>query len=280
LISQKIQAYAKINLFLDVLSKQQDGYHEIYSLISKIDLHDDIEIVRNKSLDVIFEGSFSSMIKYNNIETLFEYLFSKNYLSEFPFKIKISKNIPVGAGLGGGSSNIASVLMYLRDNKLINEAQCLNAARDLGSDIEFFFETKPSFVVGRGIVDRSVKIINEKKVILLIYPQVDLSTKEVFKNNKSFVEKSKINEHSKYLDLMEILESSTNSLEPSAKNLCKDIDVALSCLSSHKNSQFERMTGSGSCVFGIFNDLSTASRILRDIQSKNPHWWLKVTKLI
>ena len=97
---EKIQSHAKINLFLDVLSKRQDGYHEIYSLISKIDLHDDIEIEKSNSLEIIFEGQFSSMIKSNAIEQLFKYLFKKNYLLDFPFKIKIQKNIPVGAGLG------------------------------------------------------------------------------------------------------------------------------------------------------------------------------------
>ena len=129
---EKIQSHAKINLFLDVLSKRQDGYHEIYSLISKIDLHDDIEIEKSNSLEIIFEGQFSSMIKSNAIEQLFKYLFKRNYLSDFPFKIKILKNIPVGAGLGGGSSNLASILMHLIKNKLVNEDQCLKAARELG----------------------------------------------------------------------------------------------------------------------------------------------------
>ena len=135
---EKIQSHAKINLFLDVLSKRKDGYHDIYSLISKIDLYDEIEIEKSNSLEIIFEGQFSSMIKSNAIEQLFKYLFKKNYLPDFPFKIKIQKNIPVGAGLGGGSSNLASLLMHLIKNKLVNEDQCLKAAKELGSDIEFF----------------------------------------------------------------------------------------------------------------------------------------------
>ena len=106
---EKIQSHAKINLFLDVLSKRKDGYHDIYSLISKVDLYDEIEIEKSNSLEIIFEGQFSSMIKSNSIEQLFNYLFKKNYLSDFPFKIKIQKNIPVGAGLGGGSSNLSSL---------------------------------------------------------------------------------------------------------------------------------------------------------------------------
>ena len=279
MISEKIQSHAKINLFLDVLSKQKDGYHDIYSLISKIDLCDDIEIEKSNSLEIFFEGQFSSMIKSNAIEHLFEYLFKKNYLSEFPFKIKIQKNIPVGAGLGGGSSNLASLLMHLIKNKLINEDQSLKAARELGSDIEFFFETKPSFIIGKGLVDRSIEIISEKQ-ILLVYPFIDLSTEAVFSNNKSFVKKSDINENAISLHLEQILDVTGNNLEDSSINLCSQIKLALDFLRSHKNCQFARMTGSGSCVFAVIDNEIEASRVIQDIYSKYPDWWTKLTKLI
>ena len=276
---EKIQSHAKINLFLDVLSKRQDGYHEIYSLISKIDLHDDIEIEKSNSLEIIFEGQFSSMIKSNAIEQLFKYLFKKNYLTDFPFKIKVLKNIPVGAGLGGGSSNLASLLMYLIKNKLVNEDQCLKAARELGSDIEFFFETKPSFIIGKGLVDRSIEIISEKQ-ILLVYPFIDLSTEAVFSNNKSFVKKSDINEKALSLQLEQILNVTSNNLEDSSINLCSQIKLALDFLRNHKNCQFARMTGSGSCVFAIIDNEIEASKVIQDIHSKYPDWWTKTTKLI
>ena len=279
MISEKIQSHAKINLFLDVLSKHKDGYHDIYSLISKIDLCDDIEIEKSNSLEIIFEGQFSSMIKSNTIEHLFEYLFKKNYLSEFLFKIKIQKNIPVGAGLGGGSSNLASLLMHLTKNKLINEDQCLKAARELGSDIEFFFETKPSFIIGKGLVDRSIEIISEKQ-ILLVYPFIDLSTEAVFSNNKSFVKKSDINENAISLHLEQILDVTGNNLEDSSINLCSQIKLALDLLRDHKNCQFARMTGSGSCVFTVIDNEIEASKVIQDIYSKYPDWWTKLTKLI
>ena len=276
---EKIQSHAKINLFLDVLSKRKDGYHDIYSLISKIDLYDEIEIEKSNSLEIIFEGQFSSMIKLNAIEQLFEYLFQKNYLPEFPFKIKIQKNIPVGAGLGGGSSNIASLLMHLINNKLINEDQCLKTARELGSDIEFFFERKPSFIIGKGLVDRSINIICEKQ-ILLVYPFIDLSTEAVFRNNKSFVKKSDINENATSLELEQILHVTSNNLETSSINLCSQINLALDFLRNHKNCQFARMTGSGSCVFALLDNEFEASKVTQDINSKFPDWWTKITKLI
>ncbi len=248
-------------------------------MISKVDLYDEIEIEKSNSLEIIFEGQFSSMIKSNGIEQLFKYLFKKNYLPEFPFKIIIQKNIPVGAGLGGGASNLASLLMHLIKNKLVNEDQCLKVARELGSDIEFFFETKPSFIIGKGLVDRSIEIISEKQ-ILLVYPFKDLSTEAVFSNNKSFVKKSDINKNAINFQLEKILDVTSNSLEDSAINLCSQIKLALDFLKNHKNCQFARMTGSGSCVFAVIDNEIEASRVIQDLHSKYPDWWTKITKLI
>ena len=102
-----LKSPAKINLFLDVLSKDNDGFHNIKSILTLIDLHDEIIIKDSESLDINFSGEFSNEINQNNIQILFDFLIKKNFIKSGKYSINIRKNIPVGAGLGGGSSNIA-----------------------------------------------------------------------------------------------------------------------------------------------------------------------------
>ena len=105
-----LKSPAKINLFLDVLSKENDGFHNIKSILTLIDLHDEIIIKESASLNINFSGEFSNEINQNNIQILFDFLIKKNFIKSDKYSINITKNIPVGAGLGGGSSNIAAIL--------------------------------------------------------------------------------------------------------------------------------------------------------------------------
>ena len=133
-----LKSPAKINLFLDVLSKDNDGFHNIKSILTLIDLHDEIIIKDSESLDINFLGEFSNEINQNNIQILFDFLIKKNFIKSGKYSINIRKNIPVGAGLGGGASNIAAILNSLCSKKIIKYNEAINIARELGSDIEFF----------------------------------------------------------------------------------------------------------------------------------------------
>ena len=115
---------------------------------------------------------------------------------------------------------------------------------------------------------------------MLVYPFIDLSTEAVFSNNKSFVKKSDINENAISLQLEQILDVTSNNLEDTSINLCSQIKLALDFLRNHKNCQFARMTGSGSCVFAVIDNEIEASKVIQDIHSKYPDWWTKTTKLI
>ena len=274
-----LKSPAKINLFLDVLSKDNDGFHSIKSILTLIDLHDEILIKDSDSLDINFSGEFSDEINQNNIQILFDFLTRKNFIKSDKYSIKITKNIPVGAGLGGGSSNIAAILSFLYSKKIIKFNEAINVARELGSDIEFFLDTAPAIIVGKGNVLRRINTFKDS-YLLLVYPNFTLSTEKVYKNNTKFDNEKHIALEKEDYDFDEIMQLSSNSLQMAAIGLCPDIKYIIDKLTSMKGSLYSRMTGSGSCCFAVFNEKDLAQEATNTLKSHHPDWWVNLSKII
>tara|TARA_B100001063_G_scaffold20743_1_gene15943 strand:+ start:125 stop:958 length:834 start_codon:yes stop_codon:yes gene_type:complete len=274
-----LKSPAKINLFLDVLSKDNDGFHSIKSILTLIDLHDEILIKDSDSLDINFSGEFSDEINQNNIQILFDFLTKKNFIKSDKYSIKITKNIPVGAGLGGGSSNIAAMLSFLYSKKIIKFNEAINVARELGSDIEFFLDTAPAIIVGKGNVLRRINTFKDS-YLLLVYPNFTLSTEKVYKNNTKFDNEKHIALEKEDYDFDEIMQLSSNSLQMAAIGLCPDIKYIIDKLTSMKGSLYSRMTGSGSCCFAVFNEKDLAQEATNTLKSHHPDWWVNLSKII
>ena len=274
-----LKSPAKINLFLDVLSKDNDGFHSIKSILTLIDLHDEILIKDSDSLDINFSGEFSDEINQNNIQILFDFLTKKNFIKSDKYSIKITKNIPVGAGLGGGSSNIAAMLSFLYFKKIIKFNEAINVARELGSDIEFFLDTAPAIIVGKGNVLRRINTFKDS-YLLLVYPNFTLSTEKVYKNNTKFDNEKHIALEKEDYDFDEIMQLSSNSLQMAAIGLCPDIKYIIDKLTSMKGSLYSRMTGSGSCCFAVFNEKDLAQEATNTLKSHHPDWWVNLSKII
>jgi len=274
-----LKSPAKINLFLDVLSKDNDGFHSIKSILTLIDLHDEILIKDSDSLDINFSGEFSDEINQNNIQILFDFLTKKNFIKSDKYSIKIKKNIPVGAGLGGGSSNIAAILSFLYSKKIIKFNEAINVARELGSDIEFFLDTAPAIIVGKGNVLRRINTFKDS-YLLLVYPNFTLSTEKVYKNNTKFDNEKHIALEKEDYDFDEIMQLSSNSLQMAAIGLCPDIKYIIDKLTSMKGSLYSRMTGSGSCCFAVFNEKDLAQEATNTLKSHHPDWWVNLSKII
>ena len=136
-----LQSYAKINLFLEVIKKLKNGYHDLSSIITRISISDKIKIDTAADFSVKFIGPFCSQVSQeSNIHTLFQFLLDNNFINHSNYAILIDKQIPVGSGLGGGSSNVAEILKYLLSEGALSKSQCLLAAKELCSYIEFFLE--------------------------------------------------------------------------------------------------------------------------------------------
>ena len=131
-----LQSYAKINLFLEVIKKLKNGYHDLSSIITRISISDKIKIDTAANFSVKFIGPFCSQVSQeSNIHTLFQFLLDNNFINHSNYAILIDKQIPVGSGLGGGSSNVAEILKYLTSEGVLSKSQCLLVAKELGSDI-------------------------------------------------------------------------------------------------------------------------------------------------
>ena len=221
----KINCPAKINLFLNITNKRLDGFHELQSLITKIDLFDKLSVEKSSKFSLEIEGEFTNFIEINNnlFTKILDY-FVKNFHIDPDLKITLQKNIPVGAGLGGGSSNGAYFI------KILNEIFTLNLSKkdmqkislNFGSDISFFFENETCLMSGRGeFLTPISKFKNEfkKLKILLINPKIHLSTKEIFQEfaQKKYQFSSKFSERI-FLEksIPEILQNFNNDLEKPA----------------------------------------------------------------
>ena len=151
----KIKSFCKINLSLKVTKKLSSGYHRIKSLITFCDLHDIILISKSKiSKDKIsFSGKFKKgiNIKLNTITKTLYLLRKKKYLKKQFFKINIHKNIPHGSGLGGGSSNAASLFNFFNSKMhlKLSKKQILKFATRIGFDVPISLERKNSYLNGK-----------------------------------------------------------------------------------------------------------------------------------
>ena len=276
----KLKSFAKVNLFLHVLNKREDGYHNILSLLSRIDLFDIITIEKSSKLEIIYTGLQSNEIVDDNILKLFNLLKEKDLIKNFNPKIIIDKKIPIGAGLGGGSSNVATIINALKDLKIFKDnIDIISIARELGSDIEFFTYNQSALVNNKGSVVNLIDI-EKPQNILLVNPRVNLRTAEVFKLNTSYSKKIDLDISTPLRDIEKIMHFTSNELEDSAIELCPDIHVIKNEMKKQKNLVVARMSGSGSTYFGIFED-KQATLLAKEYFIKNyPHWWTTATRTI
>jgi len=215
-----IKSYSKINLFLRVLKKNKNGLHNIQSSVMLLDLHDEINVKTiNKDKDKItFVGRFVCRFNeninknINSISKVLSLLRNQNLISsKKKYKIVINKKIPVFAGLGGGTSNAASLIKYFLKNKPNNKLLTI-FEKEIGSDFRLFF-LNHSF-------QKSLKnIIKFKKkyafYFILVYPNIKCSTKEVYSKVKKFnlslkIDPSKILSKGKYI---EFIKNENNDLQ-------------------------------------------------------------------
>ena len=267
----KCKAYAKINLFLNVLNKTKNNLHKLKSLVCFIDLYDEIVITESKDFSIKIKGPFKNFIKKNIIEKTFV-TFSNFINLKTNYKISLNKKIPVSAGLGGGSADAAVVLqgLNLLNKKKIKQKDLFKIAMKIGSDVPACLYNKNVFFSGYGqILSKAPKI--PQFSILLINPRKELSTKKVFSLYKS--KKSKKISNLKYKNFFSWILKQNNDLQKYSEKFVPEIKEMLIFLNSSKNCFFSKMTGSGPTVFGLFRKKIDAKKLNLLLKKKHPKWW-------
>ena len=275
-----LSSYAKINLSLKINSKRKDNLHEIQSYFCLINLVDKIELykVKKKKDKIIFKGPFSKLVnkKNNSVANILKFLRKLRLISNY-YSVTINKNIPVFAGLGGGTGNAVSILKFLLKGKL-KKMVLKKAENIIGTDLRLFFYEQ-------GFLRNLTNISNLKKkelFFILIKPNLRCSSKEVYSkvqkySKKKLLIKRKINTKSKFINF---LSQENNDLQSIVVKKYPLINKVLIAIKNEKGCCFSRMTGSGSVCYGLFKDQIMAKKALNKLKSKFPKFWFSFAKTV
>lgn len=252
----RVPAPAKLNLFLHITGRRADGYHLLQSIFQLIDLCDWLSFQPREDQQIRLDGLDSVDLQDN--------LVYKAAIKIRPFaqqfcgiNIRIEKNIPMGAGLGGGSSNAASALIVL--NQLwdcrLNLEQLAALGLELGADVPFFIHGQNAWAEGLGEQLEYIDLVQKKYIVLK--PDCFISTQMLF-SQKTLTRNSKPTTFCAYQ-----LKPSTfgNNFEPVARSLYPEVDEAMQYL-----DQFgiAKLTGTGACVFTEVNAEMNIDEIMKN----------------
>ena len=277
----QVKSYAKINLALHVTGKLAK-LHKIESIISFINLYDLIFIKKIKGLShqIFFYGNFSKNISKNNtVEKLLKILDENKLLKDKKFQIKIKKNIPQRAGLGGGSMNAASILFTLIKKKFIkvNKKDIQNISSLIGSDVILGANHANAILKSNNVIKRFSKC--PKFNILLVRPNFGCSTKEIYSRVKK-ITKSKFNNPKKTMFNYGYLLQQENALERHAFSRYPKLKKIKSFLEGLKKPIFVRMTGSGSVIAAYYQTKKDCELAKVQFKRKFKNYWCNTSKTI
>jgi 4-diphosphocytidyl-2-C-methyl-D-erythritol kinase len=244
---------AKINLGLHITEKRSDGFHNLETVFFPVGWSDMLEFVESgeihfttSGIDIVGEPESNLVMK--------AYRILKNDFDLPNLSIHLHKQIPLGAGLGGGSSDGAFMLQMLNKtyNLRLSQEQLLSYAAVLGSDCPFFILNKPVYATGRGEIMTPIDVRLNDMFILLIKPPIEVSTAKAFQlvtPKKSGITLPELLSFS----VQEWKEKVINQFESSVFQLYPEIEAIRQQLYD-RGAVYASMSGSGSCVFGLFKE--------------------------
>lgn len=273
-----VKSNAKINVGLRILSKRKDGYHNIETVFYPVKLYDKIEIKITPSWSEhnkisVYTTPRNKIPAQNNICYKAVDLFFDRFKIQKRFQIRIGirKNIPIGAGLGGGSSNAAATLKILAKYFRIptGSKKLLKIALELGSDVPFFLQNKPAYAFSRG---ERLTFLNKFKIpcrILFVYPLLPIYTKWAYETLNIGTKKNKVKfSDIKYFDIKNAREIYVNDFEKTVFNMYPEIKDIKEKMYSF-GSDFSLMSGSGSAVYGLFKKRNRLLKAKKYFKGKN-----------
>lgn len=259
-----VKAPAKINIYLDVLGRRDNGYHDLDMVMLPLEMHDTIELERVLNIPIthiISDHIETQHINHNLIYRTHE-LLKKEYNYNQNFIIKVHKEIPIYAGMGGGSTNAAAVLKAFKKYGKIKmtEEEETEFCLKLGADVPYCMKNVPAHVTGIGEKVEPIKL-GKQFSVLVIKPKQGLSTKDVFEEcDKHELKHGNVQKVIEALELGDekmLSEYMFNSLEETSIELCPEIKQIKEMM---KKDGFKcvLMTGSGSCVYALTTNATLA----------------------
>ena len=267
-----LKSRAKINLSIDVLGKRQDGYHIVEMIMQTIDLYDNLEITQIEEDSIKIKSNSQDIpLNQDNIVYKAANILKEKFNIKKGIEISIQKNIPVAAGMAGGSSNAAAVLVGL--NRIwdlgLNQLELKDIALQLGADVPFCITGGSALAQGIGEELTDIKGLNENIHILICKPNIFVSTKEVYQSldmneiknrpdNQKLIDALQIN------DVKYVSENMVNVLEEVTSSKYNEINQIERIIMDNK-ALGSMMSGSGPTVFGLFDNKEYAIRAKEEL---------------
>lgn len=280
-------APAKINLYLHVLGRRADGYHELDSLTGFVSIGDELRVSSATGLSLRIEGPFASALSCepavgNLVWRAAEQLAER--LGRSPtVALHLDKRLPVASGIGGGSADAAACLRALARVWRIPESgpDVMAVAADLGSDVPVCVGARTSYFAGRGDVLGATPPL-PPTFIVLVNPGLPLATSAVFRARQGpFSSTDRLTPWpADAASLAAALAGRRNDLTDAARTVLPAIDRVLGALSETSGCLLARLSGSGPTCFGLYGSEERANAAADLIQGKRPDWWVKAGRFL
>lgn len=247
---------AKINLFLHIIGRRSDGYHLLQTAYQFINFYDDMFFSSRTDSTISLQSSSQEILPEENLIFKAAKLLQAHSSCQSGINIRLTKRIPLGGGLGGGSSNAATTLLAL--NKLweinLNKEELAQLGLTLGADIPIFIHGRAAFAEGIG--EKFYPIDPPEDWFLVIFPNCKVSTEKIFSD-------SQLTRNTPEITIAEFFENGGhNDCEPVARKHFPEIANTLDWLNQYTTA---RMTGTGSSVFATFKSKEAALKVAEKI---------------
>ncbi len=275
-----IYAHAKLNLFLHITGKREDGYHLLDSLTVFTNLADRISFFpqENEAPACLLKGPFAPALEHlhpsDNLALRAAMIFAGVCNKPFSYDIHIEKNIPPGAGLGGGSANAAGIVRALIDFLQIDmqQEELDQILISLGADVPACFKQQHAFMEGIGDHLTPAPDLPDLSFVI-VYPGIPCDTAEVYKAlDQSAWSGPAEKAHFEQGDFISVLQNTKNDLTEAAISLCPEIQIVLKAIEEQQGLQIARMSGSGSACFGLFGKYEEATSAAEILSFDHPDW--------
>lgn len=277
--SVRLAAPAKINLYLHVTGKRADGYHLLDSLVAFADIGDEIAIEASADFHLSVTGPFRGDVPlHDNIVEKAVRMTAGRLARRPDVHVTLTKNLPVGSGIGGGSSDAAAIVRALL--QFFNQtAPVDDILLQLGADVPACYHASPLRFAGIG---EEIEMVIPFPALhaLLINPGISCATQTIFKTLKldSFKEKIALPALNNQDAVFRFLGNTGNDLTDAAIAQVAQIKTVLSAL-EETGAPIVRMSGSGATCFALFDNRPSCEEAARDLTSRYPGWWIKSVRL-
>lgn len=278
-----IKAYGKLNLSLDITGILDNGYHSVSMVMQSVELCDVVSLEKNNTGEIsVVTDNGNVPCGYDNIAYKACQLMKDTYGLACGFNVKIKKNIPVAGGMAGGSTDAAAVIRGINEICELNKPQdeLMAIGLKLGADVPFCIQTRCALAEGIGEKLTSIKGLSSDFYILLVNPNVSVSTKEIYQR----VDKYKMFNKVDNIKLVESLETGNSSaafsnmknvMQDVTSEICPEIANIIEKLES-LGAEVALMSGSGATCYGVFADENVA----KVAQKQFDRYFTAITRLI